>query len=141
MKKIKYGCEATFATCLITETTPNSQSSLISENCLDQEQVNGDIYQQLENIQSQSELSELGNSCMEYVETDGELFVKSVLLKMEQEICTLKTEVETLKSTTVCDMDISSCELELGGLVDSCGQQPQTLKDLLQILINQHTTL
>ena len=41
MNKIKYGCgDITYATCLKTEVVPNSQSSLLEEECLVQEQVN-----------------------------------------------------------------------------------------------------
>lgn len=141
MKKIKYGCgDITYATCLKTEVVPNSQSSLLEEECLSQEQVNEDVYEQLENIQTQSDLSELGELCLTYTTVEGKIFVKNALLKLEEEICTLKEEVETLKTTAICDMPISGCNLTLGALVDECGDTPQTFGDLLQILINQHIT-
>lgn len=140
MKKIKYGCDTSYATCVITELTPNTQSSLVEEDCISQQDFNEDVYEQLENIQIQSELSGLGELCINYVTVEGKIFVKNVLLKLEEEICSLKEEVETLKTTAICDMSISDCNFVLGDLVNSCGDQPQTLKDLLQILINQHIT-
>ena len=35
MKKIKYGCDTSYATCIIVESTPNPQSSLLDVECND----------------------------------------------------------------------------------------------------------
>ena len=138
--KIKYGCEAAFATCLVTEVTPNPQSNLVSEQCLSQEDFNEDVYGQLEAIQTNRDLTELIEQCLDYVLVGGKLFVKNALLKQGEEICALKAEIETLKTTAICDLLISGCNLTLGDLADTCDNPPTTLKDLLQILINQHIT-
>jgi len=140
MKKIKYGCDTTYATCVVTEVLPNPQSSLLEEECISQQDFNEDVYEQLDNIQTQSDLSELGELCLTYTTVEGKLFVKNALLKLEEEICTLKEEVETLKTTAVCDLLITDCNFILGGLADACDNPPTTLKELLQILINQHIT-
>ena len=140
MTKIKYGCETAFATCLVTEVTPNPQSSLVNEQCIDQEQFNEDVYGQLEAIQTNSDLTELIEQCLDYVLVGGKLFVKNALLKQGEEICALKEEIEILKTTAICATSIQDCNFTFGDLVDSCGDQPQTLGDLLQILINQHIT-
>ena len=132
MTKIKYGCEAAFATCLITETTPNSQSSLVGEQCLDQEQVNDDVYEQLETIQTNSDLTELIEQCLDYVLVDGKLFVKNTLLKQGEEICALKAEIETLKNRQVCDIPISECLADFDCLVEECDNSILTLKDWMQ---------
>ena len=140
MKKIKYGCDTSYATCIITEITPNPQSSLLDVECISQQDFNEDVYEQLENIQTQSDLSELIEQCLDYVLVGGKLFVKNALLKQSEEICALKAEIETLKTTAICDLLISGCNLTLGDLADTCDNPPTTLKDLLQILINQHIT-
>ena len=140
MKKIKYGCDTSYATCIITEVVPNTQSSLVNEECISQQDFNEDVYEQLENIQTQSDLSELGNLCLTYTKVEGKLFVKNALLKMESEICLLKEEVEILKTTAICNMLITDCNFILGDLADTYNNPPTTLKDLLQILINQHIT-
>ena len=141
MKKIKYGCgDITYATCLKTEIIPNTQSSLLEEECISQEQVNEDVYEQLENIQTQSDLSELGELCLTYTTVEGKILVKNALLKLEEEICSLKEEVETLKTTAVCNLLVTDCDFILGDLADTCDNPPTTLKELLQILINQHIT-
>ena len=95
--KVKHNCVIpTMASCVNTEVTPNTQSSLIAQDCLSQEEVNQDIYTQLGDINSKNNLSELG--CLTYTLVDGELFIKNALLKMEEEICKLKTEVDLLKA-------------------------------------------
>lgn len=135
MKKIKYGCDTSYATCIKTEVVPNSQSSLIDSECIVQEQVNEDVYEQLENIQTQSDLSELGNMCLTYVEVGGKIFVKNALLKMEEEICSLKEEVEILKTTDILDKSIIGLGLDLECLTDACSGTITTYGELFQALI------
>lgn len=129
MTKIKYGCETAFATCLITEVVPNPQSSLVGEQCLDQEQVNDDVYEQLETIQTNSDLTELIEQCLDYVLVGGKLFVKNALLKQGEEICALKEEIEILKNRQLCDIPISECLTNFDCLVGECDNSILTLKD------------
>ncbi len=136
MNKIKYGCgDITYATCLKTEVVPNSQSSLLEEECLVQEQVNEDVYEQLENIQTQSDLSELGELCLTYTTVEGKLFVKNALLKLEEEICSLKEEVEILKTTSIFDKFLTNSGLDLYCLTTSCSETITTYGELFQALI------
>ena len=127
--KIKYGCEAAFATCLITEVVPNPQSSLVGTKCLDQEQVNDDVYVQLEAIQTNSDLTELIEQCLDYVLVGGKLFVKNALLKQGEEICALKAEIETLKNRQLCDTPITECLEDFSCLMAPCDGTILTLKD------------
>ena len=129
MTKIKYGCETAFATCLVTEVTPNPQSSLVNEQCLSQEDFNEDVYGQLEAIQTNSDLTELIEQCLDYVLVGGKLFVKNALLKQGEEICALKAEIETLKNRQLCDTPISECLTDFSCLVGECDNSILTLKD------------
>ena len=138
--KIKYGCEAAFATCLITETTPNSQSSLVSEQCIDQEQFNDDVYQQLEDIWTENDLEALGELCLSYTEIGGKKVVKNVLLKFEEKICELQEEVETLKTTAIFDKSLVGSGLDLDCLTNSCSNEITTYGELFQALITKSCT-
>ena len=140
MKKIKYGCDTSYATCIIVESTPNPQSSLLDVECISQQDFNEDVYEQLENIQTQSDLSELGEQCLDYVLVSGKLFVKNALLKMESEICLLKEEVETLKTTTIFDKSLVGSGLDLDCLTDACSNEITTYGELLQALITKSCT-
>ena len=140
MTKLKYGCDTSYATCIIVESTPNPQSSLLDVECISQQDFNEDVYEQLENIQTQSDLSELGEQCLDYVLVSGKLFVKNALLKMESEICLLKEEVETLKTTTIFDKSLVGSGLDLDCLTDACSNEITTYGELLQALITKSCT-
>lgn len=136
--KIRHTCGSeNYAICTHFEGTPNTDSSLTENSCISVEEALQDIYDQVGN---HLDLSELGQSCLEYVEEDGKLFVKNVLLKLEQEICDLKERVADLEDVDICNKDITSCELNFGDLVDACGNTPQTIAEVLQLLLNQNIT-
>ena len=140
MKKIKYGCDTSYATCIIVESTPNPQSSLLDVECISQQDFNEDVYEQLENIQTQSDLSELGELCLTYTTVEGKLFVKNALLKLEEEICSLKENVETLKTTDILDKSIIGLGLDLECLTDACSGTITTYRELFQALVTKVCT-
>lgn len=130
MTKIKYGCgDSTMATCVTSEVVPNSQSSILENQCNSQEDVNEDVYGQLENIQTNSDLTELIEQCLDYVLVGGKLFVKNALLKQGEEICALKAEIETLKNRQLCDIPIGECLEDFSCLIAPCDGTILTLKD------------
>lgn len=63
------------------EGTPNAQSPLVATPCLSIEDTSQDHYNQLGDIWTQIDLSDLGNKCLEYVEVGGKVFVKNALIK------------------------------------------------------------
>lgn len=132
--KTKHTCGQTvYATCTKYEGTVNSQSSLVDESCLDSEETTQDIYNQLEEIQSSIDLSDLGKTCLNY----PGLTVKKVLLVQEEKICELSQELEDVKNgSNICNTLITECGLDLGDLVDQCDNPPKTLAELLQIILN-----
>lgn len=136
-KKTKYTCgESKYSTCIIFEGTPNSQSNLTE--CLDQEQVDQDQYDQLEGIWGEINVEELGNRCLDYVETEeGKLIVKNILNRFEEEICNLKEQVSELQNSALCDMNISNCNIDFNCLQTQCGNEIQTLKDWIIAVTNR----
>ena len=142
-QSIKYTCtgNTNYATCIEFEGEVNSNSEYTSDDCLSVEETTQDQYNQLENIWDEIDLSELGEQCLDYLTNEEDkIVVKNVLLKFEEEICQLKEKINTLENTAVCDLDISQCDIEWGNLTDACGEQPQTLKEAIQLLVNQHNT-
>lgn len=137
--KVKNTCEKPHpAECVSYETDLPESSSLFGDDCLSIEDTTTDLYSRTETLIDEIDLSELGLDCLTYVQEGGKTIVKNVLIKYEEEICTLRQEVEDLKSRVICDIPLTDCNLSYGTLIDSCGAQPSTLKDLLQVLINQH---
>ena len=141
MNKIKFTCgKPTQAECVETQVEVNSQSSLTEEDCLSQEELNTDVYTQLEKLWNESDLEALGELCLSYTLVGGKKIVKNVLLKFEEKICELEERIDLLEERQLCDFPLEGCNFSYGDLVDECGEQPQTWKDLIQILINNNQT-
>jgi hypothetical protein len=131
--KIKDTCGTrNYASCIDYENIVNTNSSLDASDCLNLDEVAEDIYTQLEGIN----LSALGEACLTYVDSEGKLIVKNVLLKMEEEICTLKEEVKTLKEKPLCDLPLGDC-VDTLCLADVCDNTITTVGQLLQALVNK----
>ena len=139
--KINQTCgSTTYSSCTNFEGTPNIQSVLYEETCLDQEVVDQDQYNQLGEIKNQIDLTELGESCLVYVLEEGKVVVKNVLAKFEEEICTLKTKINMLETESICNKNIASCDFDFGNLVDACGNQPLTLARTIQLILDTLNT-
>jgi hypothetical protein len=132
--KIKDTCGTRIvAECVDYEATINSNSVLVETDCLTISETTQDIYTQLEQIN----LSTLGESCLTYVEIGGKLIVKNVLLKMEEEICSLKSEIEILKNNPLCSQKINSC-INVTGMVDACDSPVETWGQWAQLITNKY---
>jgi hypothetical protein len=134
--KAKCTGQKTYSVCSQYEGTVNAQSSLIGEPCFNIEETTQDIYNQLEQI----DLSELGDACLTYILDENKVIVKNVLLKYEEEICSLREEIETLKNTAFLDMSIADSNLDFECLTDACEGSINTVKELLQALITKSCT-
>lgn len=137
--KVKHTCGTLhYATCTRYEGSVNPQSELAEDTCLDLEGTTQDIYNQLEDLNEQLDLSELGEKCLTYIEDEEDrIVVKNVLLKFEDEICTLKEKVEALENRQLCDFPIEGCDLDLSCLSLPCDTTISTMADLFQALINK----
>lgn len=122
--------------CTEYESNVNVDSSLVDVDCKNGEEVIQDIYNQLENL----DLSALGELCLEYVQVSGKNIVKNVLLKHEEKICELEERVLELETTDICNKVITACNLDFGDLLTTCGDQPTTLAEVLQIILTQLNT-
>lgn len=134
--KVENTCVSGEAACINYEGTINTQSSLDSEDCWTIEETTQDIYEQLEEI----DLSALGEECLTYVlDANSKTIVKNVLLKFEEEICILKTEINNLKNKPLNDMPLGD-EIDTLCLVDDCGEPISTWSQLIQIIITKQCT-
>lgn len=130
--KIKHTCGSTnYATCIQYEGNKNTDSQYDENDCLSIEETTQDIYNQLENL----DLSALGELCLSYVQEDNKNIVKNVLLKFEEEICTLKEKVEELENRPLCEMPLGAC-VDTKCLVDTCNENISTVGQLLQALVD-----
>jgi len=135
--KISHTCgEKTFLVCSEYEGTVNSDSSLVEESCLNGQEVVQDIYNQLENL----DLSALGELCLSYTTVSGKNIVKNVLLKFEEKICELGEKITELETVNICNQNIVPCNLDFGTLTTECGDQPTTLAETLQLILDNLNT-
>jgi len=130
----------TNSACVDFEGTPNSQSELIEQTCLDQEQVTQDLYDQVGEIKDETDLSGLGELCLEYVTEDGKIIVKNALAKFEEVICDLQTRITELETEPICSKPIGECQDVIGCLVDPCDNSILTLGDWMKAVTEKICT-
>lgn len=131
--KIKHTCgDSLKAECVDYEGTVNPQSELVGEGCLSIEETTQDIYDQLEQI----DVTDI-DDCLDYEEIDGKILINSAVKTHGEEICEIKEQITLLQNTTICNTNITSCDLDFKCLVDSCGDDITTLGQLLQAMIDK----
>ena len=135
--KTKHTCaEKNYATCIEYELEVPAFSSLVEQDCFTLEETTEDTYDLIGDIKSEINLVALGQDCINYGVNPKT--VKSVLLKYEEEICDLKSKVEVLETTAICDKIITEC-VDLTGILDQCNSPVNTLGELLQYLLDNIT--
>ena len=138
--KVKHTCTGSiqYALCTSYETDLPEFSEL---ECPSIEETTEELYNLVGEIKEQTDLSELGEKCLEYLlDENDKIVVKNVLLKFEEEICNLKEKVNLLETTDICNKSIVPCSLDFGDLVDTCGNQPITLAETLQLILDNLNT-
>ena len=124
--KIKETCfDKHYATCVYYELDLPEISS-ITEGCVTLEDTTEDLYNIVTDLNTSLGLEE------------GEIVGELIDVQAER-ITELEAQVESLEKQSFCDLPIDSCNLDLQDLVDICGEQPTTVGELLQIIINQIT--
>ena len=128
--KIKHTCTGSiqYALCTSYEGILPEFSEL---ECPSIEETTEELYNLVGEIKEETDLSELGEKCLEYLlDENDKIVVKNVLLKFEEEICNLKEELELVKNRQICDIPITEC-LPNGFdcLIGDCDNSIVTLKD------------
>lgn len=136
--KIKQTCTGNrvYATCTEYETELPEFSTL--EDCVTIEETTAELYDVVGKILDNTDLNELGNLCLEYVlDEEGKIIVKNVLSKFEEIICEQQEKIEALQNTSICNTIITGCNFSWGDLTDSCGDQPLTLGETIQLILDK----
>ena len=126
--KIKHTCGSiVFADCTSYQTDLPEFSEL---ECPSIEETTEELYNLVGEIKEQTDLSELGEKCLEYLlDENDKIVVKNVLLKFEEKICNLKEELELVKNRQICSIPITECLPDLGCLALPCDTSITTLGD------------
>ena len=112
-----------------------SKLSILNE-CITIEETTNDLYNITDLVLSSIDTKELCKQCLKYKVSQNKykpfediVFIKDILLKFEEEICELKNETDSNSN--------DSLELDFKCLTNPCNNEINSLKDLLQILINE----
>ena len=116
---VKQTCgSTTYATCVSYESELPEFSEL--GDCVDLEQTTAELYELVGTIKEETDLSELGNSCLDYLLDDNDkIIVKNVLLKFEEKICELQDRILELEERPLCSLPIGDC-VDTLCLEDAC---------------------
>lgn len=123
------------AVCVKYEGDYPEWSDLKEESCVNVEEVLEELYDKTDGIQEDITLGNL-DSCITYDrEVDGSVKINTAVKKHSEILCEILGAGDP--SETDLSPDISRWGLDFKCLVDECANPPATLKQLLQLLINQ----
>lgn len=126
------------AKCVDYEGDLHANTELETCDCHNLEDVIEDLNTAVDSLFDAIDMSDLGNDCLTYELTDGKVLIKTVIKKLEEEICKLKeaTSIDA-DCNPIYDEDISCVGLNMDCLSDACNNPITNLKDLLQAMITQ----
>ena len=136
--KLKHNCGIkTPSRCVFYDLDlPEFSKLSILNECITIEETTNDLYNITDLVLSSIDTKELGKQCLKYKVSQNKykpfediIFIKDILLKFEEEICELKNETDSNSN--------DSLELDFKCLTNPCNNEINSLKDLLQILINE----
>lgn len=123
------------AVCVYYDTTLPDFSSLKDETCVTVEEAISDLYKLIKKLRENSDLSELGTSCIKYGVGNDKLTPKLVLKELEKELCLLKGSAGSGSSSSGLNFDLKKIEKKC--LENACGGEIKSLEGLLQAIIDK----
>jgi hypothetical protein len=146
-KKVFNNCgklESSNCTQYVGELHANTQLDICDKPSVTE--VIEDINEQLDKVSESVDLTGLdGGGCMTYPLAPDGLRVVQALQAMEEKICEIADFAGLPKPgcsncepcSPIFNLDITCLGLDFGTLTDPCGEQPTTLKELLQLILTQ----
>jgi hypothetical protein len=95
MEKIKYTCGTRQEASCVFHNIDLPEISNITDDCFNVDETVLDLYRIITKIKLDSDLSNLDNNCINYSIVEGELKIKNVITQQDNEICQLKTLLES----------------------------------------------
>ncbi len=132
------------AVCVTYEGTLASKTELDPEDCHNLEEVVEDINEQLDAIVAGSDLSTLDTTCIDYNAAGPEVTVKEAILALHAKMIAVMEKLgmscdDCEKCPEACPAflteNLSCLNLDFGALTDPCGDTPDTLAEVLQLIL------
>ena len=143
--KIEARCgKKTAAPCVTYEGTLSAQSALDPLDCHNLEEVIEDINTQLDEIVTNSDLTNLNADCIDYNPAGATITVKEAILGLHAKMLAVMDKIGMSCDNcptcpdacpTFLTEDLSCLGLNFGTLTDPCGNQPSTLEEVLQLIL------
>jgi len=105
-------------------------TKLDNKDCNTVEDTMQDLYEIVSDIHKQTNIDELSNTCTNV----GSGKIKDIVKKHDEILCDL---LETVETNNNANLDISNLGLDKKCLADDCATGLNTLKDLLQAIIDK----
>lgn len=118
-----------FATCVDYEGSLGINTKITSD-CVNQNDVNQDLYTLVDELISDSDTSSLGSRCITYPLIDGEIKLSTALNSIEEKVCELDTSLTNLNDLE--NIDVSSWTVDFGCLENECFAPITTLGGFAQ---------
>lgn len=126
------------STCVDYEG-PLGENTKITEDCVNQSDVNQDLYAITDEIIVDIDVSTLTSTC---ITIPANSTVAEVVALYETKICELNTKVITLENIDYSTLDITGWGLTIPTCIaDPCGSPPTTLGPLLQAVMDQRNCI
>jgi len=123
------GCSKTSSSCVVYEGGLPSWTNL-SVGCATLDDVVSNMYSEIGKLQNATNI-ELLNTCLDY---GGDFSLSNVVGVLDGEVCGLKSFQNSVESGI---LDISNWNIDLKCLEGECAHNIQTIKDLIQALVNK----
>ena len=127
--------EKTASACVIYQKYLPEYSNL-DQDCATIEETTEELYKNQESIKDSIDLTNLGTDCINFNEfKEGtDLKVNEAFAAIEDKICEIVDQISE-------DSEESELNLDFKCLTSPCNEQINSLKDLLQVLIDEICTL
>lgn len=123
-----------YSTCVDYEG-PLGANTKITEDCVNQFDVNGDLYAITDEVIAGLDNSALTSTC---ITIPANSTTAEIIALYEAKICELDTEVTALQSIDYSTLDITGWGLTIPPCIaDACNNPPTTLGTLLQVIMDQ----
>lgn len=115
------------------ESNFNSYTEL-SGSCVTVTSAIEDLYNQLEQTYIDFNESDFPSE-QDYIIYPTNLDFYKVVKQHKEEIKSLIDKVKDLENTRICDLSVTGCDINYQGIVDNCGNTPETFTELINLIL------
>jgi hypothetical protein len=133
--KISNLCADPILSTCVDHEAPLGVNTKITDECVNQSDVNTDLYAISDEIIEGLDVSSITSTC---ITIPVDATVAEIITLYETKICELDGKVTTLENTNYANINITEFGLTIPACIaDSCANPPQTLAEWMQVFMDQ----